>query len=419
MVRSPWLRSLRRAIRLVLLALLLVIIIGPERLPLDQERTRLTALVGLNDFDFVTWELQALGGKAAQAVVGSHQLLSADTQHDIVTQYFALAGDIRRLDRELERLYAADATPGARAAELTQSLAETRRAFNQIQFAAEAVLEAQVTTVLREKGFGLLGAVTPPVQSHMTPLPYMLIVSPRDRIERRYSLPLKHGLTVPEKQRLEDAIAAELDLSALVVPIGGLSVYPAMIVENGNLNWTIATIAHEWVHHWLAPHPLGRNYFAGGQVQTINETVASIVGDEIGAEVVARFYPEWVPDPPPPVVNDAAEPEPPAFNFGAEMAATRIEAERLLAAGEIEAAEAYMEVRRQLFVENGYLIRRLNQAYFAFYGAYADQPGATGDDPVGPTVLAVRAASPSIHAFLNAVAAVDTLEELEGLLQEQ
>ena len=49
-----------------------------------------------------------------------------------------------------------------------------------------------------------------------------------------------------------------------------------------------------------------------------------------------------------------------------------------------------MEQRRQLFVENGYYIRKLNQAYFAFYGAYADVPGgAAGEDPVGPAVRAL------------------------------
>ncbi len=52
--------------------------------------------------------------------------------------------------------------------------------------------------------------------------------------------------------------------------------------------------------------------------------------------------------------------------------------DELLAAGKIEEAEAYMEARRQVFWDNGYAIRKLNQAYFAFYGAYADVPGGRG-----------------------------------------
>ncbi len=59
--------------------------------------------------------------------------------------------------------------------------------------------------------------------------------------------------------------------------------------------------------------------------------------------------------------------------------------------GKIDEAETYMEQRRQLFWQNGYLIRKLNQAYFAFHGAYADVPGgAAGEDPVGPAVRALR-----------------------------
>ncbi len=59
------------------------------------------------------------------------------------------------------------------------------------------------------------------------------------------------------------------------------------------------------------------------------------------------------------------------------------EARRLKAAGQpgeaqakIVEAENYMEERRQFINSHGYGIRKLNQAFFAFYGAYADQPGA-------------------------------------------
>ncbi|MCZ7674509.1 MAG: hypothetical protein M5U34_48975 [Chloroflexi bacterium] len=34
-------------------------------------------------------------------------------------------------------------------------------------------------------------------------------------------------------------------------------------------------------------------------------------------------------------------------------------------------------------------------------GAYADEPGAAGDDPIGPTLLALRAASPSLRDFFT------------------
>ena len=54
--------------------------------------------------------------------------------------------------------------------------------------------------------------------------------------------------------------------------------------------------------------------------------------------------------------------------------------------------------RRRVFWDQGYHIRKLNQAYFAFYGAYADSPGggAAGADPVGAAVRALRAHSSSL-----------------------
>jgi hypothetical protein len=111
-------------------------------------------------------------------------------------------------------------------------------------------------------------------------------------------------------------------------------------------------------------------------------------------------------------------PEPPEFDYRMEMRNTRIRVDELLAEGKIEEAETYMEERRQIFVNEGYAIRKLNQAYFAFHGSYADAPGAAGEDPIGPTVLRLRARSPSLYIFVNQVAGVTRLSELEMLLSE-
>jgi hypothetical protein len=61
---------------------------------------------------------------------------------------------------------------------------------------------------------------------HMTPLPLVLIVSPREEIRQLYNVPLEHGLSIPTREELEDDVWRELDRSALVVPIGGLGLYP-------------------------------------------------------------------------------------------------------------------------------------------------------------------------------------------------
>jgi len=87
--------------------------------------------------------------------------------------------------------------------------------------------------------------------------------------------------------------------------------------------------------------------------------------------------------------------------------------DEMLADGDITGAEAYMEERRQLFWENGYRLRKLNQAYFSFYGSYADQPGgAAGEDPVGEAVRQLFAESPSLANFLKRIAWMTSFEDL-------
>ena len=93
--------------------------------------------------------------------------------------------------------------------------------------------------------------------------------------------------------------------------------------------------------------------------------------------------------------------------------------DQLLAEGKIEEAEQYMEERREVFWENGYQIRKLNQAYFAFHGAYADQPGGSaGEDPVGVAVRQLRAQSDSLRDFIRAVSKVKSFEQLLSTLDE-
>ena len=59
-----------------------------------------------------------------------------------------------------------------------------------------------------------------------------------------------------------------------------------MVVAYPDLPWVLDTVAHEWTHTYLYLRPLGWHYGGSGGMRTINETVASIVGDEIGRRVV-------------------------------------------------------------------------------------------------------------------------------------
>ncbi len=413
-------KRLLRAGKIIILFVLLALLLVPNWPAFGEEEYQLQAIVGPNQFDFAVWETQALWTKAAAILAGGQYFLPEATRRQVVLDYLAAIQDSSRLSWEIEQLYVNPDVPDPNTASQPQqaALAATRARMARLQPLAEAILQDQVAAVLRDEGLAAVGETWPPVLMHMTPLPSILITSPRDKIERQDQVSLAVGLTTPQKEAMETAVYDQLDLSALVVPIGGLAVYPAMIMETSSINWLAEVTAHEWTHHWLMPYPVSLRYGTDPQVRTINETVASIVGKEVGAQVIARFYPEFVPPPPAPPADPAPEADPNTFNFAAEMAATRVRVEEMLAAGDIEGAEAYMEARRQVFVENGYGLRKLNQAYFAFYGAYADEPGATGADPIGPTLLALRDASPSLKDFLQTVAWIGSFADLQQAAEE-
>lgn len=412
-------RFLRLYVRPALAFALLVLLMGPEWPAFGDVDFRFQTIVGREQrFDFAGWTVDALGRKAQAVLSGTHRYLPDEAQRAFVLAYLEQVAAVQRLEADIERIYAdpAVADPVLAAAGSAAERDALRREMAWRQPLAEAIVQQQVAELLAEEGLAIGGVAWPPVLMTMSPVPYMLIVSPRDRIAQIDSAALVPGLTTEEKEVMESAVFDQLDRSALVVPIGGLGTYPAMIRETGSINWLAEVTAHEWAHHWLSLHPLGVRYLAGPQMRTINETVASMVDLEIGPRVIARYYPEYAPPPSSP----AAPAEPPAFDFSAEMAETRATVDRLLAGGEIEAAEAYMESRRRVFAANGYPIRKLNQAYFAFYGGYAAEPGgAAGADPIGPMLRELRQASPSLRAFLEDVSGIKSYDDLLALYRER
>src|SRR5262249_27978564 len=114
---------------------------------------------------------------------------------------------------------------------------------------------------------------------------------------------------------------------------------------------------------------------------------------------------------------DAAPPTPTSqFDFRREMRATRVQLDALLAAGAVDEAERYLEARRQGFVAAGYPIRKLNQAYFAFYGSYGDSAAAVS--PLDEWVRQLRARQESFGAFLRQVAAMTAPADVAHALGE-
>lgn len=386
-----------------------------------QERVR--AFTRPIEFDYASWTVEALGVKLGQLALGISERFPVETQRQIVLDYLRLVEDIQRLEGELYQIYS---DPNVRDPETASRSVREQLAGLQSQRAglgplAESVLQSQIARVVADLDLGLGGEALPPVLFHTTPLPTALIVSPRDVIRQEYNISLIPDLPVNQREALEASVDRAVNMSSLVVDIGGIGVYPTMVIETTDLKYLATVAAHEWIHNYFTFRPLGWNYFTSPELRTMNETAATIAGNEIGLAVMERYYPDLLP--PPPVLSEGEDedlqPSEPAFDFRAEMRETRVRVDQLLADGRIEEAEAYMESRRQVFWENGYTIRKLNQAYFAFHGAYADQPGgAAGEDPVGAAVRALRARSESLAAFLKTIAWMTSFEQLKEVVDD-
>jgi hypothetical protein len=375
-------------------------------------------------FNLAAWEAQAISQKARDAMRQPGAGLSPQAEKELVLDYMQDVGQVARLSREIEAAAAGvgegDLAKKERA--LSAELEQLRGEMEGNRPAVERILEKQVTSVLEEYGFTTAGQVLPPVSFQFTESPNYLVISPRERIRVDRGIYLDPALPLQEIEKIEAAVASELDKSALVEGTGGFSSYPTMVLQHEVLGWVVDTVAHEWAHTYLFFRPLGWNYERSGEMRTINETVASIVGAEVSRRVLEKYYPELIgPAPWPRPLNQRAdwlkhERVEPEFEFGAFMRETRLRADALLAEGKIEEAEEYMELRRLALVERGYAIRKLNQAYFAFHGSYAVGTGAT--DPIGGKLRALRLRSESLPEFLFTVARFNQGEDLDAALAE-
>jgi hypothetical protein len=415
--------SLRALLRLLIVGVLATLLLQaawrPPPEPLDL--AILQATRGQR-FDLAAWEVDAIAGKLGDGVRNPAAGLAGEQAVQMVRDHLWLAQRAGQLEREIERIYAdpAVADPATASADQRQELAAMRDQLNAEASTVEAILEQQLSEIIEAEGLTTAGMVWPPVRLRFSEPPQMLVVSPRDRIQRLRSVDLLPDLDSAGRTALEQAVAQGENLSAYVTGIGGYGVYPTMVIDRYGLPWTAETIAHEWIHNYLAFRPLGWSFLEGGESVTINETVASIAGEELGRALLARYYPDLLPPPAGPVqTTDETEEQlddPASFEFGPQMRATRLVVDALLAGGHVEEAEAFMEARRRTFAENGYQLRVLNQAYFAFHGSYAT--GAAATDPIGPKLTRLRELSPSLQAFMQTASGLTSVADLDAALAQ-
>jgi hypothetical protein len=364
------------------------------------------------NFQITTWEFQTLTGEIGDFLTGKDK--TDNVTAEIIT-YFTNAARIRNLEATLNAVRAG--TMSGDIDQIQNELDELRSQNAARRVATEKALEDQVREALAQQGiynpmdrYIKIPVSFPSVRVYLGEPPNILVISPRDRIEAIKEVILVPDMSIEDMEKVESQIE-QLGYSAEVEGLGGLSTYPSYILDESDLRFTLQTAVHEWIHQYLAFTPLGFRYILDqigihqkAEVATINETVADIIGKEIGDMIYQKLVPESVTTSPQPPNNGTG------FDFNKAMREIRQAVDNYLAQGEIEQAEAYMEQQRQYLAENGYYIRKLNQAYFAFHGTYGDSPSSVS--PIGQELTQLRDQSVSIRDFLNNTAGLKSEEEL-------
>jgi hypothetical protein len=326
----------------------------------------------------------------------------------------ASAGDVEalylyfRLTSEIQGAIAVDDTLAA------DALTGERTAYkNDVERLLEAWISEAVGDAGLKRSLPLFGGVEflwPPVELELTSPPALLVRSPRNVIDRAGDTLLKNDLTLADIERIESGTDDD-DIVSVVVSIGGLAAYPAIVRDDRSYNGLLDTSAHEWVHHYLTFYPLGLRFGKGTDGTKLNETTADLAGRKI-AEIVRERHPlEFAEG-----EDGRAPPRPaPTADFGEVMRQLRIDVDALLAEGKVGEAEALMEERRLYLLENGHTIRKINQAYFAFHGSYGAS-AAAGSDPTGDKIDRVFELSGDVGTFLRLMREVESTAELDALL---
>ncbi|MEE9583062.1 MAG: hypothetical protein V3W01_00185 [Dehalococcoidales bacterium] len=378
---------------------------------------RLGPIVKPYRFDLIAWELGALSYKFNESLFGNE--VTAD-EVSVVIDYFSLTEQARALEREI-RAVRDDIGIGNLAsleAQLDMLLAEQ----DALESRAERIMEKQISQTLALLGIfnpvdNYMGLQVnfPPLNFRLEEPPHLLVVSPRDRIESIRQITLLADISAEEMEDIEAAVD-ELDVSSLVVGLGGIATYPAFVANDAGLRFAINAAIEEWLHQYLFFKPVGflyalhligasQNY----EIATINEALVGIASDEIGSILYQNYYSQYERE------SSQTEATEPGFDFNREMREIRKAVDDYLAAGEIEKAEEFMEQKRLFLVSKGYFIKKLNQAYFAFYGTYADSP--TSINPIGAELRALRGQSPSVKSFLETAAAMTSRDDLIGSIK--
>ena len=278
---------------------------------------------------------------------------------------------------------------------------------------AEYSIEEEITNKLKSLGLkNNMGFVFPPVDIRLQRIPKVLVTSPRSEIRMLDSVLINPEISLKERDEIENTLFKAYGTSALVDDLAGVATYPLLVDDQQNLRRILQTSVHEWFHSYFFFKPLGWNYWSSSEMTTLNETVCTLLGEEIGDLIYFDLY-----------KTDEHGLIDSKLNYDNEqlfniMRSTRIEVDDLLSKGETDSAEQLMKETWWELRLGGYRIRKLNQAYFAFRGRYGNSPASISN--IGDQVNMLRSNSVELKSFVRMVSEISDYDEfLETLNRNQ
>ena len=369
-------------------------------------------------FSIAGWQIKALSLELEDWLLGEG--VDPWEAVPVIREYFSLVEWKNHLERSIQLVKDGLMEGSVTGLQAELYLVLSRK--SEVVPVAEKALAAQIEIILLETGIynpsetlSGFNFVFPSVNFTIQPPPHLLVVSPRYGISRLRDITLAQDMTVAEREAIEDEIDA-LGLSGLVVQLGGIATYPAFVAESASIHRILEVAIEEWFHQYLFFKPLGFLYglhVAGikqdYEIATVNEAFAGIVSREIAGKVYDMFYrsPASAGR-----VFPAALTAQETFDFFAEMRRIRLQVDAYLEQGRVEEAELFMEESQLYLANHGYVIRKLNQAFFAFYGTYADSP--ISPSPIGAGLRELRQQNPDLKSYVEAISGMTDATEIRA-----
>jgi len=232
--------------------------------------------------------------------------------------------------------------------------------------------------------------------------PNILIISPTNEIKLTYSILLKQNLTIKEKEIIENKIEKKFNVSAIVLKIGGIAFYPSLIPKDMEHTKIINNTIHEWLHQYFSLYDLGQNIYKDNKMLALNETLVSYISEELANNIMINE-------------TQSTKIKTKEINsFNSEIRFTRSITDNLLSKNKIDIAEKFMLSQKNKLNDQGYQIRKINQAYFAFYNSYGNTPQSTNN--ILSKLKCIRTKNAKLNVFINKLKNINNFSKFENIL---